>query len=96
MVNLNRNPVITALIILVGLLTVTPVAEAHKVNMFAYVEGNDIFIEGYFSDGRKAINAAVTAARMDAAPRLPRNRNIPAMTANTLKLELYEMRLTAQ
>ena len=65
MVNLNRNPVITALIILVGLLTVTPVAEAHKVNMFAYVEGNDIFIEGYFSDGRKAINAAVTA--VDAA-----------------------------
>ena len=57
----SKHPVLTALIALAGLLTVSTVAEAHKVNMFAYVEGNDIFIEGYFSDGKKAIEADVTA-----------------------------------
>lgn len=37
-----------------------PDAYAHKVNMFAYSEGTDIFIEGYFSDGHKARNSTVT------------------------------------
>ncbi len=32
---------------------------AHKVNMFAYVEGDQVFLEGYFSDGKKAMNSAV-------------------------------------
>ena len=28
-------------------------AQAHKVNMFAYAEGNEVFVEGYFADGKK-------------------------------------------
>ncbi len=32
---------------------------AHKVNMFAYVEGGQIFLEGYFADGKKAMNSEV-------------------------------------
>jgi len=38
---------------------------AHKVNMFAYPEGTDIFIEGYFSDGKKAKNSTVTVYDSD-------------------------------
>ena len=28
-------------------------AQAHKVNMFAYAEGDEVYVEGYFSDGKK-------------------------------------------
>ena len=32
---------------------------AHKVNMFAYGEGEQVFLEGYYADGKKAQNSAV-------------------------------------
>jgi len=48
---------ITALTAL--LLLSTPPAFAHKLNMFAYAEGNEIFAEGYFVDGKRAKNSAV-------------------------------------
>jgi len=35
-------------------------ALAHKVNIFAYAEGDSVFTESYFSDGRKAVGAKVT------------------------------------
>jgi len=41
-------------------LAVSTIAEAHKVNMFAYIDGDRVFIEGYFSDGNKARNSEVT------------------------------------
>lgn len=34
-------------------------AWAHKVNLFAYAEDGQIFVEGYFVDGKKAQNSAV-------------------------------------
>lgn len=34
---------------------------AHKVNVFAFVEGNTVFVEGYFVDGKRAKNSTVTA-----------------------------------
>lgn len=34
-------------------------AYAHKVNMFAFPEGDRILVEGYFSDGKRAHNSAV-------------------------------------
>ena len=37
--------------LLLGLLVVSPVL-AHKVNLFAYVEGGSIYTESYFPDGR--------------------------------------------
>jgi len=37
--------------LLLGLLVVSP-ALAHKVNLFAYVEGGTIYTESYFPDGR--------------------------------------------
>ncbi|MDH5301698.1 MAG: hypothetical protein OEW58_10085 [Gammaproteobacteria bacterium] len=36
-------------------------AHAHKVNMFAFVEGNSVSIEAYFVDGKRAKNCEVTA-----------------------------------
>ena len=41
-------------------LLITPTAFAHKLNMFAYVEGDEIFAEGYFTDGKKAKNSTIT------------------------------------
>ena len=35
-------------------------ALAHKVNIFAYVEGDTIFTESYFNDGRKCVNSKIT------------------------------------
>lgn len=32
----------------------TQTASAHKVNLFAYVEGGKVYTESYFSDGRPA------------------------------------------
>ena len=57
----SRQPVrrcITAMATI--LLLVSPTAFAHKLNMFAYVEGNEIFAEGYFTDGKKAKNSTIT------------------------------------
>jgi nickel transport protein len=38
--------------VLVGVLLVSGTALAHKVNLFAYVEGGTVFTESYFPDGR--------------------------------------------
>ena len=35
------------------------VALAHKVNIFAYVEGDSVHTESYFNDGRKCKNSAI-------------------------------------
>ena len=40
-------------------------AYAHKVNVFAYVEGDQIYVQGYFSDGHKAKNSEVTVYGSD-------------------------------
>lgn len=34
-------------------------AHAHKVNVFAYLEGNQVYVQGYFMDGKKAKNSTV-------------------------------------
>ncbi|MCC6544598.1 MAG: hypothetical protein IT392_08875 [Nitrospirae bacterium] len=34
-------------------------AYAHKVQMFTYAEGDEVFVEGYFADGKKAMNSKV-------------------------------------
>ncbi|MEW5803844.1 MAG: hypothetical protein AB1847_17255 [bacterium] len=50
--------VIFGLIIFVLLSTTAP-SFAHKVNIFAYVEGNKVFTESYFPDGRKVEGGTV-------------------------------------
>jgi nickel transport protein len=56
---LDNNQRIFRLLLLILGITISGLAEAHKVNMFAYVDGNRVFIEGYFSDGSKAQNSEV-------------------------------------
>lgn len=34
-------------------------AHAHKVNVFAYLEGNQVYVQGYFMDGKKAKKSTV-------------------------------------
>ncbi len=34
-------------------------ALAHKVNIFAYVEGDTVFTESYFNDGRKCVDSKI-------------------------------------
>ena len=54
-----RNRYLLLLIIFVVTALFTLPAFAHKVNMFAYPDGNEVFIEGYFSDGKKPKNSEV-------------------------------------
>lgn len=46
-------------------LSVVPAAWGHKLNLFTYVEGNTVHVEGYFADGGKAKLSEVIA--LDAA-----------------------------
>jgi nickel transport protein len=49
---LMRNHVSIFLLALVFVAAAVPAALAHKVNIFAYVEGNTVYTESYFSDGK--------------------------------------------
>ena len=44
-----------------SLLWTVGTAQAHKVNVFAYVEGGTVFVESYFSDGAPVANGVVRA-----------------------------------
>ena len=54
---------ISRLLVAAGLLLLAAdePALAHKVNIFAYAEGDSIHTESYFNDGRKCVNSTVTA-----------------------------------
>jgi len=55
---MRRSDVLLLLICLSIFSGVVP-AEAHRVNVFAYVEGSTCHVEGYFSRSRRAKNATV-------------------------------------
>jgi len=58
---MKKGTFILILIMLIGLMLLrASVSYAHKVQMFAYPEGDRIYVEGYFPDGRKAKNSKVT------------------------------------
>ena len=50
-------PILAAVII--AFLTLASQVWAHKVNVFAWVEGDTVFVEGYFPGGKKAQNSLV-------------------------------------
>lgn len=64
MINLFRNNfrsfllLASCLLLLTSFLSPAP-ALAHKVQMFAYAEGERVFVEGYFPDGKKTIHSEV-------------------------------------
>lgn len=47
------------------LLSATATVQAHKLNLFSYVEGDQVFVEGYFADGKKAKASKVTVQDSD-------------------------------
>jgi len=49
------------LIITILCILLIPVSDiyAHKVQMFAYAEGENVIVEGYFADGKKAMKSEV-------------------------------------
>ncbi|MFH1215140.1 MAG: carboxypeptidase regulatory-like domain-containing protein [Pseudomonadota bacterium] len=46
------NFIVKTLILFLFLTTLTDPAFAHKVNVFAYVEGDTVYTESFFPDGR--------------------------------------------
>lgn len=57
---LNWGATITVLAL--GIVVVLPMVSqvwAHKVNVFAWVEGDTVFVEGYFPGGKKSQNSLV-------------------------------------
>ena len=44
---------------IIAFLTLASQVWAHKVNVFAWVEGDTVFVEGYFPGGKKAQNSLV-------------------------------------
>lgn len=56
------------LILLIIILTAGFSVQAHKVNMFAFAEGNEVFVEGYFSDGKKPKKCEVIVYNQNSKP----------------------------
>lgn len=54
-----KRLVATPLLALVLLLATLHPAFAHKVNVFAYVEGETVFTESYFPDGKAVENGVI-------------------------------------
>ena len=46
-------------LLLLSSLGLSQQALAHKLNLFAYAEGDTVSVEGYFADGKKAQNSSV-------------------------------------
>ncbi|MFC1749494.1 hypothetical protein ACFL2V_11885 [Pseudomonadota bacterium] len=54
----NKRAFLSAIIVLFSM-GISQFAYAHKVNLFAYAEEGEVFVEGYFVDGKKAQNSTV-------------------------------------
>jgi len=90
------------LALLVSCLCLAVRAEAHKVNVFAYVEKGEIAGEGYFSDGTKAQSSTViikdasgkelakTTTGKDGSFRLPLPKADPPLTVYLFASEGHE------
>jgi len=48
-----KYKIITTLVCCLYLFMISPSAFAHKVNIFAYVEGDIVYTESYFPDGKR-------------------------------------------
>lgn len=63
---LNKiTKLITTGFVFVSLTITANMAYAHKVNLFAYAEGDHVYVEGYFVDGKKAQNSKVIVQDMN-------------------------------
>lgn len=53
--------ILRPIIVTVALSSLAAPALAHKVNIFAYVEGDSVYTESYFNDGKKCKGSSVIA-----------------------------------
>ena len=56
---LSRTTISCVVLMVAGILGPASSALAHRVILFAYAEGNRVFTEGYFSDGKRCQNARI-------------------------------------
>ncbi|GAH32230.1 unnamed protein product [marine sediment metagenome] len=70
----NKLHLILISIFLIVMLTNISVL-AHKVSIFAYIEGDKIYTESYFSDGTKCVNSKIEV--FDEQPISPERRTNP-------------------
>lgn len=56
---MEKRLIATPLLALIFLLCTCHSAFAHKVNVFAYVEGETVFTESYFPDGKAVENGVI-------------------------------------
>jgi len=88
-----RKSFLCILVIIVSCCLPT-VALAHKVTIFAYIEGDTVYSESYFSDGRPVVAATVTVADgqgkelLHGATDADGHYNFPVPVKNDLRLTL--------
>jgi nickel transport protein len=56
---LTRGAVLILALVIITFLTLPSQVWAHKVNVFAWVEGDMVLVEGYYPGGKKAQNSLV-------------------------------------
>ena len=56
---MKKMRVLLSGLVIVSAMGFGQLAHAHKVNLFAYAEGGEVSVEGYFVDGKKAQNSTV-------------------------------------
>lgn len=56
---MNKTRAFFSAMMVVFFLGGSQLAHAHKVNLFAYAEEGEVYVEGYFVDGKRALNSNV-------------------------------------
>ena len=56
---MKNKPYLILIFILLIIIMMDVSVFAHKVNIFAYVEGDKVYTESYFSDGKKCIDSKI-------------------------------------
>ena len=56
---MKNKPYLILIFIFLIIIMINISAFAHKVNIFAYVEGDKVYTESYFNDGKKCINSKI-------------------------------------
>jgi nickel transport protein len=56
---MKNKPYLVLIFIFLIIMMIDISVFAHKVNIFAYVEGGKIYTESYFNDGKKCIDSRI-------------------------------------
>jgi len=60
---MKNKPYLILIFIFLIIIIINISAFAHKVNIFAYVEGDKVYTENYFSDGKRCIDSKIEVWR---------------------------------